>query len=85
MNPLNVIFCSLKLLQMSKLNTYLLSSFSKLLQRPTKSLCKEIRKLFKAKAHRPQPELEGRKIEIGVVTFISLEYISSEIENGPMT
>ena len=65
-------------------STYLLLSFNKLLQRPMKSLCKAIKKLFKAKAHLPGPELAGRNMEIGVDILTSVEDISFEIEKRPM-
>ena len=43
-----------------------------------------MRKLFKAKAHRPKPVSAGKNIEIGVDIFISLERISCEIPKGPI-
>ena len=44
------------------------------------SLCKVIKKLFKAKAHLPLPVLAGKNMEIGV-EFVSLvQDISGEIE-----
>ena len=50
-----------------------------------KSLCKVIKKLFKAKAHFPRPDLAGRNIEIGVdLVFTSVEDISFETEKGPI-
>ena len=62
---------------------YLLSSFSKLLQQPIKSLCKVTRKLFNAKAHLPRPDLAGKNMEIGVECVTSVRHISCEIECGP--
>ena len=59
---------------------HLLLSFSKLLQRPTKSLCKVTRKLFRAKAHLPWPDLAGKNMEIGVEFVTSRQHISREIE-----
>ena len=59
---------------------YLRSSFSKLLQRPIKSLCKVTRKLLKAKAHLPRPDLAGKNMAIGVEFFTSRPHISCEIE-----
>ena len=41
------------------------------------------RKLFKAKAHLPRPELAGKNMEIAVEFVTSKEHISCEIEKGP--
>jgi hypothetical protein len=64
--------------------THLLSSFSRFLQRPTKSLCKATRKLFRAKAHLPRPELAGKNMAIGVEFVTSMQHVSCEIEKGPI-
>lgn len=50
-----------------------------------KSLCKVIKKLFKAKAHFPRPDFTGKNMEIGVDVFTSVQDISWEIEYGPTT
>ena len=43
-----------------------------------------MRKLFKAKAHRPKPVSAAKNVEIGMDTFISMESISWEIPKGPI-
>jgi hypothetical protein len=45
-----------------------------------KSLCKETRKLFKAKAHLPRPDFAGKNMEIGVEFVTSRLHISCGIE-----
>ena len=51
-----------------------------------KSLCKVIKKLFKAKAHFPRPDLAGRNIEIGVDwIFTSVQDISFGTGKAPIS